>query len=180
MSNLVRRLGAIRRGTSLLVMDGAQRSAGRGRRRRHRWDEGEEGGSLRERDGPLGTTSTDLFLSQQIAEFFRASLGLQRLMTTSAASSSYFFTPTTTKNEVDLTAKKEAFLWRENGGEKRWKGRDKSSWGGEVGIAESARGDSVIVGAAPRTGSQAREKKKGQSDIRGTCPGWVAGSSAPA
>lgn len=32
--------------------------------------------------------------------------------------------------------------------------------GGEVGIAESARGDSVIVGAAPRTGSQAREKKK--------------------
>lgn len=33
--------------------------------------------------------------------------------------------------------------------------------GGEVGIAESARGDSVIVGAAPRTGSQAREKKKG-------------------
>lgn len=52
--------------------------------------------------------------------------------------------------------------------------------GGEVGIAESARGDSVIVGAAPRTGSQAREKKKGQSDIRGTCPGWVAGSSAPA
>lgn len=52
--------------------------------------------------------------------------------------------------------------------------------GGEVGIAESARGDSVIVGATPRTGSLGREKKKGQSDIRGTCPGWVAGSSAPA
>lgn len=33
--------------------------------------------------------------------------------------------------------------------------------GGEVGIAESARGDSVIVGATPRTGSLGREKKKG-------------------
>lgn len=32
--------------------------------------------------------------------------------------------------------------------------------GGEVGIAESARGDSVIVGATPRTGSLGREKKK--------------------
>jgi hypothetical protein len=52
---------------------------------------------------------------------------------------------------------------------------------GRVGIAESARGDSVIVGGlARRTGSLEEKKKKGQSDIRETCPGWATGSSAPA
>lgn len=39
----------------------------------------------------LGRRRLTLVLSQQIAEFFRSLLGLQRLMTTSAASSSYFF-----------------------------------------------------------------------------------------
>ena len=52
---------------------------------------------------------------------------------------------------------------------------------GEVGIAESARGDSVIVGGlARRTGSLEEREKKGQSDMRETCPSWVTASSAPA
>jgi hypothetical protein len=83
---------------------------------------------VRERDH-LGC-STDLFLSQQLPNSSELHLVLRRLMTTSAASSSDFFTPTTTKNEVDLTRQNKDVLWRENGGEKRWKGRDMSSWGG--------------------------------------------------
>lgn len=55
----------------------------------------EGGGGRREGKGRgvvhLGRRRLTFFLSQQIAEFFRSLLGLQRLMTTSAASSSYFF-----------------------------------------------------------------------------------------